>query len=83
MKQHIPPDESPQSSQTANILVHSFVFLMCLNMINRQVVTSYPVFTLLFKPLLKLVDLFLQYMNPLCELGGCQLLFLVVTGAER
>lgn len=29
------------------------------------------------------MDLFLQDMNPLCELSRRQLLFLVVTGAER
>lgn len=29
------------------------------------------------------MDLLLQYVDPLCELGGCQLLFLVVTGAKR
>lgn len=44
---------------------------------------TYPVFPLLFKPLLEPVDLLLQYVDPLRELGGRQLLFLVVAGAKR
>lgn len=59
------------------------IILSCLLLINRKVVTIYPVFSLLFKLLLKSVDLFLQDMNPLCELSWCQLLFLIVTGAKR
>lgn len=52
-------------------------------MTNEPVVTTYPVFSLLFILLLKPVDLFLQYMNPLCELGGGQLLSFIITGAKR
>lgn len=43
---------------------------------------TYPVFPLVFKLLLKPVDLFLQDVDPLRELGGCQLLFLIVAGAK-
>lgn len=44
---------------------------------------SYPVFTFLFKPLLEPVNLFPQYVDPLCDLGRRQLLLLIVTGAKR
>lgn len=37
--------------------------------IKKSVSASYPVFPLLFKPLLEPVDLFLQYVDPLCELS--------------
>lgn len=43
---------------------------------------TYPVFPLLFKPLLEPVDLLLQNVDPLCELGRRQLLFLIVAGAK-
>lgn len=48
-------------------------------------VISHPVFSLLFKPFLKPVDLFLQDVNPLRELRRRQLLLLllVVVGAQR
>lgn len=50
--------------------------------IKKSVAASYPVFPLLLKPLLEPVDLFLQYVDPLRELGWRQLLLLIVTGAE-
>lgn len=43
---------------------------------------AYPVFPLLFKPLLKLVDLLLQDVDSLSELGGRQLLFLIITRSK-
>lgn len=52
-------------------------------MMNEQVLTTHPVFSLLFKLLIKPVDLLLQYMNPLRELGGGQLLSFIITGAKR
>lgn len=50
--------------------------------IKKSVAASYPVFPLLLKPLLEPVDLFLQDVDPLCELGWRQLLLVIVTGAE-
>lgn len=44
---------------------------------------AYPVLVLLLELLLEPVDLFLQNVDPLRELGRRQLLFLVVAGAER
>lgn len=52
-------------------------------MIGEVGVIIYPVLSLLLKPLLKLVDLLLEYVDPLGELDCCQLLFLIVAGAER
>lgn len=43
---------------------------------------KYPVFPVVFKLLLESLDLLLENMNPLSELGGGQLLSLVVAGAE-
>lgn len=44
---------------------------------------TYPVLVLLLKLLLEPVDLFLQDVDPLRQLGRRQLLFLVIAGAER
>lgn len=37
--------------------------------VKKSVTASYPVFPLLLKPLLEPVDLFLQHVDPLRELG--------------
>lgn len=48
----------------------------------RENVVPHPVLALLLEPLLEPMDLLLQHVDPLAELRRCQLLLLVIAGAE-